>query len=57
MSFHLANRKELHQTVEKERFLKGEWEWKKEIIGKECLVSDKVALLKGTKDLLGGLPH
>ena len=53
MSFHLANRKELHQAVEKERFLKVEWEWKKEIIGKECLVSDKVAFLKGTKGPTG----
>ena len=53
MSFHLANRKELYQAVEKERFLKVEWEWKKEIIGKECLVSDKVAFLKGTKGPTG----
>ena len=43
---HLANRKELHQAVKKERFLKVEREQKK-VISKEAIVLGKVALLRG----------
>ena len=50
-SIHLANRKELHWAVEKERFCgKGE---EKEIISKEWIVSGKVALLRGTEGPMG----
>ena len=43
-AFHQANRKELHQAVEKEKFLKGA---EKGDINKECSVLGKVALLRG----------
>lgn len=44
---HLTNRKELHQAVEKERFLKAERGWKKEIISKECTVLGKITFPRG----------
>lgn len=43
----LADRKELHRAIEKERCFKGRKGSEKEIIRKEC--AGKVALLRGTE--------
>lgn len=52
-SVHLTNRKELHRPTEKESFLKAERGRKKEVIRKECVVSGKAALLRGTEGACG----
>ena len=48
---HLARRKELCQAVEKERFLKVERGQRKKIIGKELIVSGKMAFPKRAKGI------
>lgn len=53
--FHLIRRKELQRAVEKEKKLKAERKCEKEI-SKECTVSGKVTLLRGTKTSVQYIP-
>lgn len=48
---HRAGRGKLHWAAGKERFLKTEREWKRDIISKECIILDEFALLTGMESV------
>ena len=56
-AFHLENRKELQKAAEKERFLKTEREWDKEIINEKNYFRQGHLPLGEGRSLCGGLAH